>query len=236
MKIPVSAQQTMIKQTALTGIKARLLNNLMYYIYSYTNPETSEIFYIGKGKNKRAYAFKYHHQNKSLHTYLTNLLTKYTGDQIVRFIESDLTEDVAHDREKYHIAKIGKKMDGGTLFNILDGGTTPPDQTGRRWKLSESAIYNQKQSWTPSRKQQQSIRSKAILRYPAWCSKISDSKRKFIFDVADFEQLVLSGMKLKDVLNHYSISIDIIRDRLLINYQTKRFREVVNMITSRNLI
>lgn len=33
-----------------------MINELKYYVYIYSNPQTEEIFYVGKGKGNRVFA------------------------------------------------------------------------------------------------------------------------------------------------------------------------------------
>jgi len=89
-----------------------------YYIYFHINPLKNEIFYVGKGKGKRAYS----HTGRSL--YWRNITKKY--GYIVDITEDGLTEQEAFDREVFYINKIGRKDLGlGSLVNMTDGGDGP---------------------------------------------------------------------------------------------------------------
>jgi hypothetical protein len=125
---------------------------------------------------------------------------------------------------------ISKKMDGGILFNINDGGVQPPSQKGKTWKLSEQSIINMKASWTPERREKNSIKFKTIERTADWCAKISAGKRKAVFDQIVFEQYVLSNYKLKDIIDMMNITYDIFRDRALLTYNTVKFRDIKKLI------
>ncbi len=91
-----------------------ILNNI-YYIYFHINPLKNQIFYVGKGKNNRAY-------NKiSRNKYWHNVVKKYGF--IVDIVEENLNEEEAFKREIFYINKIGRKDLGlGSLINLTDGG------------------------------------------------------------------------------------------------------------------
>ena len=81
-----------------------------YYVYVHINSVTSNIFYVGKGIGRRAYS------KSNRNNYWHNTVKKY--GYIVDIIESELSEEVALEREKFYIAKIGRK----NLCNNTDGG------------------------------------------------------------------------------------------------------------------
>lgn len=82
-----------------------------YYVYAHINPVKQEIFYIGKGKGRRA--FDKNDRNKHWH----NTVNKYCGFQ-VEILESNLIEEEAFEREKFYINFIGRYK----LVNMTDGG------------------------------------------------------------------------------------------------------------------
>ena len=91
------------------------MENKNYYVYAHINPLKNEIFYIGKGKNKRGFSKKY----RSI--WWNKIVNKYGF--IVDILESDLTEEEAFEREKWYINRIGRRDLGkGPLVNMTDGG------------------------------------------------------------------------------------------------------------------
>ncbi len=87
-----------------------------YYVYCHKNPETLEIFYIGKGIKKRAY------KKDGRGKYWINYVNKY-GLPIIEFLYENLNEDDAIKIEKELILKIGRKdLNKGPLVNTTDGG------------------------------------------------------------------------------------------------------------------
>ena len=86
-----------------------------YYIYIHINPKTNQIFYVGKGKDNRAYI-------KSNRSKLWKRIVNKYGYE-VDFIAKDLTEEQAFELEIYWISKIGRRDQGlGPLINFTDGG------------------------------------------------------------------------------------------------------------------
>jgi hypothetical protein len=74
----------------------------------------NEPFYIGRGKNDRAY------ETYSRNKMWQNIVRKH--DFHVFFLEQDLTEEESCDLEKYWINKIGRRLEGnGTLVNMTSG-------------------------------------------------------------------------------------------------------------------
>lgn len=98
------------------------MNELSHYVYAYLRTDGTP-YYIGKGKGRRAWD---HHRR----TNGQNLLPKETNRIIL--LETGLTNVGACAIERRLIRWYGKKIDGGLLVNIADGG----DGGG---KLSEEA-------------------------------------------------------------------------------------------------
>jgi hypothetical protein len=81
----------------------------MYYTYAYLREDRTP-YYIGKGKNNRAY-----HPHR-------HIQVPKDKDKIL-FLKQNLTEDEAFKHEKYMIAVLGRKDLGtGILRNFTDGG------------------------------------------------------------------------------------------------------------------
>ena len=82
-----------------------------YYIYVHINPLKNTIFYVGKGKNNRAFS------NKGRNIHWQRTVKKYGF--IVNIVESNLTNEDACNKEIFYINYIGLK----NLTNMTIGGT-----------------------------------------------------------------------------------------------------------------
>jgi hypothetical protein len=79
-----------------------------YYTYAYLRKDGTP-YYIGKGKDNRAYSKK-----RSI---------RPPGDtNRILILKENLTEEDAFKHEIYMIGVFGKKINGGILHNITDGG------------------------------------------------------------------------------------------------------------------
>ena len=87
----------------------------MFYIYHHINKKTGEVFYVGQGKNQRAYSMK------SRSSFWHAIVEKYGYDVLI--VEERLTKEQANEREIYWIKEIGRRDLGkGPLVNLTDGG------------------------------------------------------------------------------------------------------------------
>jgi len=86
-----------------------------YYIYFHINLVSNEVFYVGKGKGKRAWS------NARRSKYWDNVVNKY--GYRVDIIHENLSEKRAFNWEKLYISMFGRKDLGkGNLVNHTDGG------------------------------------------------------------------------------------------------------------------
>jgi len=111
-----------------------------FYIYIHTKQDTGEIFYVGKGKGKRAYSK--HSRSK----FWNNIVDKY-GYNVIIF-ENGLSEVEAFKLEIELIDMIGRRDLGkGTLVNLTDGGEgqtgwVPNDEYRLNMSVSTSSENN----------------------------------------------------------------------------------------------
>lgn len=93
------------------------MENKEYYVYLHIKATTGEPFYVGQGKNKRAYEKNKYRRSQ----YWINVSNKYGVDII--FLEKDLTFEESLEKEIYWIKRIGRKtFNNGPLINLTDGG------------------------------------------------------------------------------------------------------------------
>ena len=98
---------------------------LIYYVYAYLR-NSGTPYYIGKGKNGRAY-------DKS-HT------TRPPKDRSkIVFLETNLTELGALALERRYIRWYGRILDGGILRNITEGGEGNSGPRSEEWRRNHSA-------------------------------------------------------------------------------------------------
>tara|TARA_E500000318_G_C3515384_1_gene194094 strand:- start:233 stop:820 length:588 start_codon:yes stop_codon:yes gene_type:complete len=88
-----------------------------YYVYTHLNPKTKEVFYVGIGKDNRAYN-KWAGRNK----FWDNYVNKHGFE--VELIAEGLTRSQAGKIEVKLIAELGRRQidEGGTLVNRSIGG------------------------------------------------------------------------------------------------------------------
>jgi hypothetical protein len=82
----------------------------MFYVYLHIKETNGEPFYVGKGKNGRAYT------KNSRNKYWQNIVNKCGFDVIL--LETNLTEDESFEKEIYWINRIGRDK----LCNMNNGG------------------------------------------------------------------------------------------------------------------
>lgn len=109
-----------------------------YYIYLHIKLDSGEPFYVGKGNGNRAYC-KYRRSNL-----WKNIVNKHNYDII--FLEEELTNSKALEREIYWINRIGRRdLDLGPLANLTNGGDGGNTRNGKldtaetKFKKSEAA-------------------------------------------------------------------------------------------------
>jgi len=111
----------------------------MYYIYSYLREDNSP-YYIGKGKEQRAY------------TKGRNEVRPPKDKSRVKILKDNLTEQEAFEVEKLYILMFGRKDNGtGILRNKTDGGEGPSgridsEETRRRKSQSLTGKIVSKQT------------------------------------------------------------------------------------------
>lgn len=109
------------------------MNN--FYVYIHKDPRTNEVFYVGKGKAKRAWNFN---KRNPFHINKINKIKSLGLEIMVELIETDKTEDQAFDLEKLWIAAY--KHSGMILCNQTDGGDglrTPSSETRKKMSMAK---------------------------------------------------------------------------------------------------
>lgn len=108
----------------------------MYYVYAWIDPRVNEFFYIGKGKERRAWN---DHRGARCFNKLKRVLDcGYTMNDIVRILHNNLSEENALLIEEQLINEYKIIEDGGILFNYRIKGLASSS-----WKkICDSEIEN----------------------------------------------------------------------------------------------
>ena len=108
-----------------------------YYVYQYLDPRDNSVIYIGKGTGQRKFFhLKFAKSSNVLkdghNKFFINTLRKILKENLepkIEVVGTDLSEDAALKLEELLIKKHGRKLydEGGTLLNILLGGSRGPE-------------------------------------------------------------------------------------------------------------
>jgi hypothetical protein len=169
---------------------------MIYYTYAYLREDGSP-YYIGKGKNNRAY--NYHGK-----------FVKVPSKEKILILKNNLTEEAAFKHEIYMIAVFGRKDLGtGILINRTSGGDQPPSSKGlkrseeTRKKLSKASlgkpkkynVWNKGKCWSSEIKDKISKSKKGKIVDKIYTEerskKISDSK-----SIQEYELINFQGHKI----------------------------------------
>lgn len=108
-----------------------------YYTYIHLNPESFEVFYVGKGTGNRS--FDKSKRNSEWKQYVKTLNTDFK----VLILRDNQTSEEAEQLEQLLITKIGSVIDGGTLLN-KDGLGFDPNMLFSLSFEEESTKYKSK--------------------------------------------------------------------------------------------
>ena len=110
-----------------------MIENHIFYVYEHWRPDTGACFYVGKGKEKRAWDMK--NMRNRHHMAITSKLTSLGFCVDVRIVVDKVSEEVALNLEIDRIAMYGME----NLSNMTSGGDglrNPSKET--RAKISQS--------------------------------------------------------------------------------------------------
>jgi hypothetical protein len=184
--------------------------NLKYYVYGLFANDVC--FYIGKGTGKR---FKDHFRQYKNGCKMCNYmlwcklksLESLNISPVSKILKNNLSESEALEIERQYIDKFGKKLQGGSLCNISDGGNQPPTSIELKNSLP-SEVYEE-------------IRNKTLNSFKKTISARNLKKIKIV------EEMLAEGKMIKEIasfLNKTSITISkwIKIHNIPLNYEGKK--------------
>ena len=108
-----------------------------FHVYHHIRPDTGQIFYVGKGKGRRAF------DRGARRGQFWHRVVKKAGGVLVKIIAQKLTEDEAFFLEKRNIAALRKS--GLRLCNLTDGGDGASGlRRSEAWKRMMSGVHSGK--------------------------------------------------------------------------------------------
>lgn len=106
-----------------------------YYVYLHRKATDGEVFYVGKGRGRRAYLMD------SRSDFHKRVVSKYGVK--VEIVEDHLQEWYAYELEQNLISYYGKRIDGtGSLVNILDSAFVHVDYTEELLRIMSENTKN----------------------------------------------------------------------------------------------
>lgn len=86
-----------------------------FYVYEHLRADDGRVFYVGKGKNRRAFVANRHHRSEYWHRVVNK-----SGGFEVRFVAQGIDEDLSFLVEMERIDQLRRL--GSNLCNLTDGG------------------------------------------------------------------------------------------------------------------
>lgn len=118
-----------------------------YYIYFHKKADTGDVFYVGKGKDRRCFIKR----SRSFHW--NNIVKKH--GYTIEIIEQNLSEKQSIEREIFWINKLGRiDLKTGCLVNFTNGGE---GSSGRPMSDRTKKIISETNRIRPASKNQQAI-------------------------------------------------------------------------------
>jgi hypothetical protein len=100
---------------------------LMFYVYTYKDPQRNEIIYVGKGNDRYNKVSHRHLRRNDKHPF-TQRLQKMARENVKPIIQriENINEDESFELERLLIKVLGRKnLKTGSLLNLTDGGEGP---------------------------------------------------------------------------------------------------------------
>ena len=115
---------------------AKSFMDIDFYVYGYLRATNNSLYYVGKGKEDRAFVKRGR-----------KIKPPKDKNKIV-FLRKGLTEEKAFEWERFYIKRYGRKDNGtGILRNLTDGGegaSNPGEKTRQKLKKSAERLHSEK--------------------------------------------------------------------------------------------
>ncbi len=163
-----------------------------FYVYVMYRPDTGLPFYVGKGRGKRVFMHEMdtsanrvvndHKHNIILMLNRTGLSVDY---EIAAFFDD---EDAAFKYEKVLIEILGRKVNGGILVNLIEGGTGLnglTDESVQKRVSSWKETYHSSPGWQVKMRDN----ARKVLANPDIAAKRVAAQSKFLHSDENFDNL-----------------------------------------------
>ena len=142
-----------------------------FHVYQHIRPDTGQVFYVGKGKGRRAF------DRGARRGQFWHRIVKKAGGVVVEIVADGLTENEAFLLEKQNIAAFRKQ--GLRLCNLTDGGDGASGaKRTEAWKRMMSQVHSGKAVSTEVRlKISESVKASGFVHTDEMRYKISETHK-----------------------------------------------------------
>jgi|688.fasta_scaffold245222_2 DNA invertase Pin-like site-specific DNA recombinase len=205
----------------------------VYYVYEWIDPETGNIFYVGKGKGKRAWNS---HSGYRCGNKLKNILKKgYAIQEIVNIVKEGLSESVALSIEDSLIKKYKRIEDGGTLFNHALNGARISNKKKKQIDLAilnnVKFLYEQQKCSANSIGKVYGVNGGTILR---WLKSVGVKIRANSLPKKHIHQHIFSVLEMyscgntaSSIASHFNVDVSTVINLLKQNHQPVRSKRII---------
>ena len=146
--IQINLYNTFVQSLECINLQKKQETEQMYYVYCYIDPTTNMPFYVGKGKQNRAFIHIKHAKKERKNKNKTRFLNKLRRlideghePKIIFLAQNIQDENIAYEIEESFIKKHGRfgYEENGILLNTCEG-SRPPNHKGKTYEQ----IYGEK--------------------------------------------------------------------------------------------
>jgi hypothetical protein len=178
----------------------------IYYIYFHINPLTNKVFYIGKGKLKRAF------DRRKRSDYWKRVVNKY--GYIVDIVNSNLSEEKAFELEIMYIKRFGVK----NLVNYTIGGSGGDTIS---FNPNRNVIIEKQKKYANDNKELLSKRAKDAWTPDFRKNQIEKQSKNPLMAIDLQTGLVMFGINSKELSKDLKVKPSALRTAKCFNYNLK---------------